>query len=43
MLKSDINEEGRHMVQFKIASIRKVRTCKSKERDNMGVILKRNN
>lgn len=28
MLKSDINEESRHMVQFKIASIRKVRTCK---------------
>ncbi len=25
MLKSDINEEGRHMVQFKNASSRKVR------------------
>ncbi len=28
MLKSDINEEGRHMVQLKNASIRKVRTCR---------------
>lgn len=29
MLKSDINEEGRrHMVQFKNASSRKVRTCR---------------
>ncbi len=28
MLKSDINEEGRHMVQLKNTSIRKVRTCR---------------
>lgn len=31
MLKSDINEEGRHMVQFKNASIRKVRTCRKQK------------
>ena len=43
MLKSDINEEGRHMVQFKNASSRKVRTCRKQREDNMGVILKRNN
>lgn len=28
MLKSDINEEGRHMVQFKNASSCKVPTCR---------------
>lgn len=33
MLKSDINEEGRHMVQFKNASSRKVHTCREQREE----------
>lgn len=43
MLKSDINEEGRHMVSSRLHLFAKCVHVKSKERDNMGVILKRNN